>query len=275
MTIERSDIEFAGGRMAYWAAGVDDGEPVVLLHGYLGSHMSWRHQMSALAGAGYRVVAPDWFGWGQSTLADTATYEDDVARIGELADLLGFESFNLFGHDYGGFIGLGFAEDHPERVRRFAVLNSRAHRTFRPMWYAIFQSMSSMSSSMLGRMLLRLMPVRLVHRLFVRRERREGWISDAALASYTRRLDAQTLTHIFADYECEERPELAANLGRIACPAAVIWGAEDRFLDASVARELVEGMPDAQIELVGDAGHFIMEQRPQFVTDACLRLLAR
>jgi pimeloyl-ACP methyl ester carboxylesterase len=48
---------------------------------------------------------------------------------------LGWQRFNLCAHDYGGFVGLGFAIRHPERVLRLALLNTRAHRIFRPWFY--------------------------------------------------------------------------------------------------------------------------------------------
>ncbi|WP_363189107.1 alpha/beta fold hydrolase, partial [Nocardia farcinica] len=45
-------------------------------------------------------------------------------------DALGLDRADLACHDYGGFLGLGFVQRHPDRVRRLAILNSRAHGTF-------------------------------------------------------------------------------------------------------------------------------------------------
>jgi pimeloyl-ACP methyl ester carboxylesterase len=59
-------------------------------------------------------------------------YATEVARLGRLLDALDCPAVNLAGHDYGGFLALGFAQDHPGRVRRLALLNTRAHATFTP-----------------------------------------------------------------------------------------------------------------------------------------------
>jgi pimeloyl-ACP methyl ester carboxylesterase len=61
-----------------------------------------------------------------------------VERVGRLLDALGLEAVDLFGHDYGGFLSLGFVQSNPGRVRRLAILNSRAQGTFVPRWYAVF-----------------------------------------------------------------------------------------------------------------------------------------
>src|SRR5262245_3727958 len=80
------------------------GEPVRLLHGYPQSHLCWQFHAKELAKT-HRVIAPDWFGWGESerSLAITPEYSAEVDRIGLLADALKLDRFNLAGHDYGGF----------------------------------------------------------------------------------------------------------------------------------------------------------------------------
>ena len=112
-----------------------EGEPVLLLHGYPQSASCWRHQIPALA-ENHRVIAADWPGFGRAEPPDTAaTYDAEVERIGMLADSFGLDRFNLVAHDYGGFLGLGYVQRHPERVMRLALLNTRAHNTFRPWFY--------------------------------------------------------------------------------------------------------------------------------------------
>lgn len=268
-------LSIEGAELACRVAGPPDGDPVLLLHGYLGSGLAWRHQLPALAGAGRRVVAPDWFGWGDSTRTEGASFEADVARIGRIADALVWEGFDLIGHDYGGFIGLGFALTHPERVRRLGLLNSRAHATFRPRWRLIFGGVSALAGAPGLRHLLRLAPVGAIHRWMTRRERREGVISRKAMRSYTRQLDAEAILHIFGDYRVRPRPELAAGLDRLRGPAGIVWGDRDRYLSARIARELAAGLPDAELTWLEGAGHFVMEERPEAVNRALQALLAR
>jgi pimeloyl-ACP methyl ester carboxylesterase len=70
-------------------------------------------------------------------------------------------------------------------------------------------------------------------------------------------------------------PELAAGLGRIRCPTAVIWGERDPYIPVETARELVERIPEATLTSFPDGDHYIMEERPAEVACALLGLLAR
>ena len=58
-------VAIDGLRLSYVETNPRGGQTVVLLHGYLGSHKVWRHQLPVLSER-YRVIAPDWFGWGRS-----------------------------------------------------------------------------------------------------------------------------------------------------------------------------------------------------------------
>jgi pimeloyl-ACP methyl ester carboxylesterase len=122
------------GRKVF-AVEAGNGEPVLLLHGYPQSASCWRHQIAALAD-NHHVVAPDWPGFGRSDPPSTApTYDNETDRIERLVQRLGWQRFNLCAHDYGGFVGLGYVIRHPERVLRWALLNTRAHGIFRPWFY--------------------------------------------------------------------------------------------------------------------------------------------
>lgn len=97
-----------------------EGPVVVLLHGFPHTWFSWRHQIGVLADAGYRVVAPDLRGMGQTDVPDRLEdYRVDnvVADICGLLDHLGHDSAVFSGLDYGQFIAYDVAIEHPERVR--------------------------------------------------------------------------------------------------------------------------------------------------------------
>lgn len=132
-------LEIEGTTLAYVDRGAANAEVIVLLHGYLGSHLSWRHHIEPLS-ARYRVLAFDWFGWGESgrSLDLRYDYDREVDRLRRVLDALDVPSCNVFAHDYGRFLALGFCQRHPQRVRRLALLNTRAHRTFNLRWATIF-----------------------------------------------------------------------------------------------------------------------------------------
>lgn len=124
-------IEANGVRLAVYEAGT--GPAVVLLHGFPGLAFSWRHQIQALAGAGYRVIVPDLRGYG---LSDTPTSVEayDIAHLtGDVVgilDALGVERAVFMGHDWGGLIAWQMPLLHPGRVAGVIGVNT----PFIPHW---------------------------------------------------------------------------------------------------------------------------------------------
>jgi pimeloyl-ACP methyl ester carboxylesterase len=254
-----------------------EGEPVLLLHGYPQSASCWRHQIPALA-ENHRVVAADWPGFGRSAPPDTpATYDAEVERIGTLADSFGLDRFNLVAHDYGGFLGLGYVQRHPDRVMRLALLNTRAHSIFRPWFYRFSQNQRWLASH--APALLRRLPLRRLHHVALRPYRTMGCFDEHLEDEYLGWMDTpcgrQTFVDFFTNYHVPAVPGLAAGLGRIDCPTAIIWGDRDRYIPFSTARELAERIPGAILTQLAGGDHYIMEERQDEVTAALLDLLAR
>lgn len=112
-------VEAGDVRLAVHEAGPTDGTPVVLVHGWPEIAYSWTHVMTALAGAGYRAIAPDLKGFGSSDaprdagLYDIRHMTDDLAH---LLDALGIDRAVFCGHDWGGAIVWPMAQLHAGRV---------------------------------------------------------------------------------------------------------------------------------------------------------------
>ncbi|CAL9666437.1 Haloalkane dehalogenase [Streptomyces sp. enrichment culture] len=273
-------VEVDGARVACWESGPSDGEPVLLLHGYPASHACWRHQVPALA-ADHRVIAPDLLGWGGSDrpLHLRFDYDTEVARLGRLLDALGCPTVNLVGHDYGGFVALGFAQARPGRVRRLALLNTRAHGTFVPRWKAAFGLMTIAGRTPVLRPAAARLPLGALHRRSLASLVRRGYLDDAQLNDYIGWMDTaegrRWLLHYFAQYRVGVRPELRRRLGDIACPTAIVWGRADDYLSPVIARELARNIPGAELTMLDEAGHWVMDERPAQVTNALRNWLNR
>ena len=118
-----------GIRAHYAAQGPADGAPVVLCHGFPMLWFSWHRQITALAAAGYRVIAPSMRGMGHAEApADPAAYGVDEIT-GDLLGLLdhcGIEQAIFAGIDFGAFAIQDFALRHPERARAIICLENPA-----------------------------------------------------------------------------------------------------------------------------------------------------
>jgi pimeloyl-ACP methyl ester carboxylesterase len=113
--------------MAVYEAGPRNGFPIVLCHGFPELAYSWRHQLPALAEAGYRVIAPDQRGYGET--ARPAEVEDyDMPNLtGDLVgllDALSIEKAVFCGHDWGGLVVWSMPLYHPDRVAGIIGVNT-------------------------------------------------------------------------------------------------------------------------------------------------------
>jgi pimeloyl-ACP methyl ester carboxylesterase len=109
-------------------AAIDEGagDPVVMIHGFPELAYSWRHQIPALTGAGFRVIAYDQRGYGASSKPDDVAAYSLVNLVADaigLLDGLGLERATLVGHDWGSLVVWTAAIMYPERVQRVVSLN--------------------------------------------------------------------------------------------------------------------------------------------------------
>ena len=117
----QSMIETNGIRLHVTEQGA--GPAVLLLHGFPETSYAWRHQLAALADAGYRAVAPDLRGYGHSDCpADASQYTtlDVVADLVGLLDALGERQAVVVGNDWGATIAWQAAQARPDRFRAVA-----------------------------------------------------------------------------------------------------------------------------------------------------------
>lgn len=273
----RREVSIDGARVVAFESG--EGEPCLLLHGYPQSHRCWRHLIGPLA-RGHRVVTVDWPGWGESVggAALRATYDDEAARIGKILDALGIERANLFAHDYGGHLALGFAGRSPDRLLRLAILNSRAHSTFPPRWYVQFAVMGLMARTAGLDATMTRLPLYQAHRRSLQRYVRNGSFTAADLDGYIGWLrqheGRQRLVRFFRDYQTRTRWELREACRRIPCPAAIIFGDRDPYCPFSIAQDLTSLLPRGRLFRISGGDHYIMEERPGEVLAALEALLA-
>jgi pimeloyl-ACP methyl ester carboxylesterase len=121
-------VEVPVGSMAFPArvAGPEDGELVLLLHGFPQSSAEWKAQLDALASAGYRAVAPDQRGYSPGARPDGVdqyAIPHLVADVLAIADELGGHRFHLVGHDWGAIVAWFTAIEHPSRLKSVTIVS--------------------------------------------------------------------------------------------------------------------------------------------------------
>jgi len=273
------------------------GPLVVLAHGFPELAYSWRHQIRALADAGYRVLAPDMRGYGHSA-RPRSVEAYDVLTVGEdligLLDAVGERQAVFVGHDWGASVVWQLARAHPERVRAVAGLSvpfaPRApvapltimrRRLGEDFYMAWFQQLGPADAA-LARDVRRTLTTdeELTAAWAARTDDHPPlppWLSEADLAVYVEAFERTGFTGGLNYYRNIDRNwELTAPLDdvRVEAPALFLTGSEDVVRRIMPASGMDGWVTDLRAHVVLDgAGHWVQQERPEEVNAALLSFL--
>jgi epoxide hydrolase 4 len=281
--MEERTIRANGVELFARAAGPERGPLVVLLHGFPESSRSWRHQLPALAAAGWRAVAPDLRGYGRSTKEgpyDLRTLAADVAGI---VRGLGRERAAVVGHDWGGAAAWAAATLQPEVVDRLAVLNC-------PHPAVLAREIARNPRQLLRSLYVLAFQLPLVPEWLLTRRRaalvaalvrggsavRGVWprdVLDEYRESFLRPGAARAALGYYRAAVRGPRVFRGARAHPIRAPTLVVWGARDpALLEETVALSkmapyFAPGNAPRVVRLA-DAGHFVQNEAPERVNAA-------
>jgi pimeloyl-ACP methyl ester carboxylesterase len=265
-TVVHDVVDVDGVRVFYRAAGPVGAPTLLLLHGFPSASHQYRRLIDAL-GNDYRLVAPDYPGFGHTEAPASFTYSfDALAGVLEgFVERIGLSRFALYAFDFGGPVGFRLATRHPERIAGLVVQNANAYE----------EGLSDLARSAIANR-----PgvegaadrARELLNLPVTRGQYEGGVADARLVAP----DGWTLDQHFLDrpgrdraqvdlaldYHCnvELYPVWQRYLREHRPPALVLWGRNDAFFTEAGARAYLRDLPDAELHVL-DTGHFALEDR--------------
>jgi epoxide hydrolase A/B len=273
-----------------------EGRPVVLCHGFPELWYSWRHQLPALAEAGWRAIAPDMRGYGESSRpSDVEAYDvltlcDDLVG---LLDALGEERAVFVGHDWGSTVVWHMAIARPERVEAVVGMSVPFARRapappvqllrqgFGEDFYIVWFQEPGVADEALARDVRRTLTTRAVWTSAWANEDEEvrlpSWLSEEELTVYVEAFERTGFTGGLNWYRNIDRNwELTESLAgrKVEQPALFIAGSRDpvqRFMPPEVMDGWVTDLRDKVI--IDGAGHWIQQQRPDEVNGALLRFL--
>jgi pimeloyl-ACP methyl ester carboxylesterase len=124
--IEHRTVAVNGIKMHVAEKGNKDGQVVLFLHGFPELWYSWRHQIVALSSLGYRAIAPDLRGYGDTDAPSSVSSYTGFHIVGDivaLIDSLGVDQVFLVAHDWGAIIGWYLCMFRPERIKAYVCLS--------------------------------------------------------------------------------------------------------------------------------------------------------
>jgi pimeloyl-ACP methyl ester carboxylesterase len=270
--VEHRFLNAGGLRMHLAQAG--EGRPIVMLHGWPQHWYLWRRVMPVLAPRA-RVLCPDLrgFGWTDAPSGgyDRETMAQDVLA---LLDELGLDRVDLVGHDWGGWIGFLLALRRPERIGCFVALSivppwpSGDRRGLLEAWRWAYQI--PLALPQLGR--------RAVEHGLARLALRAGSdaFSQEEIKAFTDRLKgerARASELLYRTFLLREAvPVLAGRYARLPLevPTLLLVGERDAVIPTRAVREHAARADALELELVPEAGHFIVDEKPGLVADRTL-----
>jgi pimeloyl-ACP methyl ester carboxylesterase len=270
--IRTRQVEANGLTFAVDEAG--EGEDVaLLLHGFPEARASWSRQLPALAALGWRAVAADLRGYGDSSRPrGRAAYAIDhlTSDVAALFDVLGAGRRLLIGHDWGGVIAWAAAISGEARLDGLVILNAPHPAVFRKVlrrswrqrgrsWYVLFFQLPWLPEA-----LLRWRSGRALERGLQRQSR--GFPPEL-LATLRANLGRPGAAKAMIDYYRANAFRIASSGGerRIEVPTLMVWGENDVALDIQLTEGLEAHVADFTLRRLPDASHWVQQDAPDEV----------
>ena len=248
-------------------AGPADGEPVVLLHGFPEFWYAWRGPLATLARAGFRVIVPDQRGYNLSDKppnVDAYRIDRLAADVDGLIAALGYDDAFLAGHDWGGGVAWWTVLAHPERIRKFAVIDTPhpfAGRDFESAdetvsWYRTFLQIPWIPgwTARLGNWAM------LSNAL--RDTSRPGTFPDHAMDQFRSAWDRDGAIHTMGMWYRAPWVEFDGD-GRVAVPTLVLVAADDPYIPADLTRRSSLFLDQGEVRELGSGTHWVIQEEPE------------
>ncbi|HET7876784.1 MAG TPA: alpha/beta hydrolase [Methylomirabilota bacterium] len=261
---------------------------VMLLHGFPEFWYSWRHQIPALARAGFSVAAPDLRGYNDSDKPEgieAYRISNIVEDVAGMIRALGRERAVIVGHDWGGAAAFAFAMMRPEMTSRLCVLNSphpacfarelqRGNlRQLQKSWYMFFFQLPEAPERLMSQDNFRAL------KAMAYDNARKGTFTRTDLARFIEAFSRPgALTGAINWYRASFRRGLppVRELPKIAAPTLIVWGDRDHFLGADLIRGM-RGHFSGRFHLARLRGvsHWVQQEAPGRVNELLVRFLTR
>ncbi|AGP43195.1 alpha/beta fold hydrolase [Serratia plymuthica] len=250
------------------AAGVHGaGDPLVLVHGTPAHSIIWRDLLPRLTSAGFQVHLYDLLGFGASERplsADTSIAAQAELLIG-LLDHWQLDTAHVFGHDIGGALSLRAAFSHAERFRSLTIADICSYDSWpSPTWRGIrdnYRQYAVMDERQHEQTLERQLKMAVFDKSLMEGELLQRYLAPIVGVVGQPAFYQQQIAHYNARYT----EDFAQRLPELRLPVQILWGENDEWQPVSYAYRLQADIPDARLQVIPRAGHFLMEDAPETV----------
>lgn len=280
--IEFEYIETNGVTLHVAVTGPEDGNMVILLHGFPDFWYGWRKQIKTLAEAGYRVAVPDQRGYNKSDKPKGKR----AYVINELQqDIIGLithfkrEDAVIIGHDWGGAVGWHLTSTHPEFVQKFIAVNiphmgvfpkallKTPSQLIKSLYMVFFQIPILPEKILRGRNFKNMAQV-------LKGSSKKGTFKENDIREYKRAWSKPgTLTAMLNWYRALPMSMKHISKEKIEVPVKIIWGEKDQFLSKSLAEESLKFINAESVTWINGATHWVNQEEADIVNKEILEFI--
>ena len=258
-------------------AGPEDGTPIVLLHGFPECWATWKHQIPALASAGFRVYAPNMRGYGHSSKPSRVD-QYHIDRLASDIDAIrrhaGVSECHVVGHDWGAIVAWWYAIHYPDNTKSLSILNVPHPEVFlatlfkNPIqflksWYVFFfqipwipEAIVTLNRGWIFKKVLQLSSNKDSYTQDDIEELEQHWLIPGAM------------TAMINYYRSVIRSiPRAQNEGKVHCPVQILWGEKDLALTLKMARQSLDYAPNSVLTTYPDATHWLAHDKPDDIVN--------
>lgn len=226
-----------------------DKPPVILIHGAGGTHLYWPANIRRIAG--YEVIALDLPGHGRSTQKLKETILAYAEAVAEWMATAGLQPAIVIGHSMGSAIAMTLALENPQLIAGLGLLGAGARLRVNPQ---VLDQIGAAETFLAT----------------VNKVTKWSFSSQAPeiLTSLAEKRLAEAGPQVLhADFWACNAFDVTAELGRIRQPVLIVCGQEDNMTPVKESRFLSENIPNARLELIPEAGHMLMLEKPERVAN--------
>lgn len=281
--VKHRTLTLDGYQVFYREDGPADAPAVLLPHGYPCSSYEFRNYIPALADR-WRLVAPDFPACGYSDTPDGFAYDFDgyAGFLVKFADAVGLGRFAIYLHDFGSQIGLRLAIRRPERIAALIIQNGDIYEDALGPKYAPLQAFFRNPTPEAREKLSEAVSLEGFKEEFLNEvappEAEEIppdlWRLHWALMTPRRR---EIATDVIAGLKENLAwfPRYQAYLREHRPPTLILWGPKDGYMPEPAARAYLRDLPGAELHLLEDAGHWLLETHLEEAVDLTRDFLGR
>ena len=269
-----SFIKLTDGTTHYELSGSENGEPIVLVHGFSVPYFIFDPTFDFLTKAGFRVLRYDLIGRGYSDRPKTA-YKIDlfVRQLRDLLEALNLSQVNLLGLSMGGPITASFIDQNPQVVDKFILIDPAGAKRV-----TLSLLLEAVKLPIFGELALG---------LFGSGSMVKGIASDM--------FDPELVEHFQAQYKIqmqykgfkyailstmrnrmlESFAETYARVGKLKKPTLLIWGKNDTTVPFKNSAEILKAIPHAEFHPIENCGHIPHYEKPEIVNKVLLEFLSK